>query len=139
MNEDAAALLAKLARVRITCRIALGLVWLYEGVVPKLLFPRAGQTELVRQSGLSFGAPEVTLQVMGIAQALVGIWLLSGIAERAAAAFATAWMCVLIILVASGKPDMLTDPFGALAKDMCLVACAYAVWALSPLNSAGHA
>ena len=130
MNDNAP------ARVRITCRVALALVWLYEGIVPKLLFPRAEQTELVRQSGLSFGAPELTLQAMGVAQTLVGLWLLSGIAERAAAAFATAWMSVLIVLVASGKPDMLTDPFGALAKDACLIACAYAVWVLSPGNAA---
>lgn len=118
-------------RVRIVSRTALGLVWLYEGTVPKLLFPRAEQTELVRHSGLSFGAPEITLQVMGIAQALVGLWLLSGIAERLSTALATAWMCVLIVLVARGIPGMLTDPFGALAKDLCLIACAYTVWALS--------
>ena len=119
-------------RVRIVSRTALGLVWVYEGVVPKLLFPRAEQTELVRNSGLSFGAPELTLQLMGVAQALVGVWLLSGIAERFAATFATAWMCVLIILVARGIPAMLTDPFGALAKDLCLIACAYTIWVLSP-------
>ena len=119
-------------RVRIVSRTALGLVWLYEGVVPKLLFPRPAQTELVRNSGLSFGAPDLTLQLMGVAQALVGVWLLSGIAERIAAAFATAWMCVLIVLVARGIPAMLTDPFGALAKDLCLIACAYTVWVLSP-------
>ena len=119
-------------RVRIVSRTALGLVWLYEGLVPKLVFPRPEQTELVRNSGLSFGAPDLTLQLMGVAQALVGLWLLSGIAERIAAAFATAWMCVLIIIVARGIPAMLTDPFGALAKDVCLIACAYTVWVLSP-------
>lgn len=119
-------------RVRIVSRTALGLVWVYEGIVPKLLFPRAEQTELVRNSGLSFGAPEFTLQIMGVAQALVGLWLLSGIAERISVALATAWMCVLIVLVARGIPAMLTDPFGALAKDLCLIACAYTVWVLSP-------
>jgi uncharacterized membrane protein YphA (DoxX/SURF4 family) len=119
-------------RVRIVSRTALGLVWLYEGIVPKLLFPRGEQTELVRNSGLSFGAPDLTLQIMGVAQALVGVWLLSGIAERVSVAFATAWMCVLIVLVARGIPAMLTDPFGALAKDLCLIACAYTVWVLAP-------
>ena len=119
-------------RVRLVSRTALGLVWLYEGIVPKLLFPRAEQTELVRNSSLSFGAPDLTLQIMGVAQALVGVWLLSGISERIAAAVATAWMCVLIVLVARGIPAMLTDPFGALAKDLCLIACAYTVWVLSP-------
>jgi uncharacterized membrane protein YphA (DoxX/SURF4 family) len=121
-----------LDRVRLVSRTALGLVWLYEGVVPKLLFPRPEQTELVRNSGLSFGAPELTLQVMGVAQALVGIWLLTGIKERAAVVVASVWMCLLIVLVARGNPLMLTDPFGALAKDFCLLACAYTVWALSP-------
>ncbi len=126
-------------RVRIVSRSALGLVWLYEGIIPKLLFPRPEQTELVRNSGLSFGAPVLMLQAMGIGQALVGVWLLSGIAERIAAAFATAWMCLLIVLVARGNSAMLTDPFGALAKDLCLIACAYTVWVLSPSNSASRA
>jgi uncharacterized membrane protein YphA (DoxX/SURF4 family) len=123
---------ALLDRVRVVSRTALSLVWLYEGIVPKLLFPRAEQTELVRESGLSFGSPDLTLQAMGVAQALVGLWLLSGIAARAAVAFAPAWMCVLIVLVARGNPAMLTDPFGALAKDLCLIACADTVWVLSP-------
>jgi uncharacterized membrane protein YphA (DoxX/SURF4 family) len=119
-------------RVRIVSRTALGLVWLYEGVVPKLLFPRPEQTEVVRNSGLSFGAPDLTLQLMGVAQALVGLWILSGIKARISVAFATIWMCGLIVLVACGIPAMLTDPFGALAKDLCLIACAYCVWQLSP-------
>ncbi|MBA2242652.1 MAG: hypothetical protein H0W04_07150 [Chthoniobacterales bacterium] len=56
-------------------------------------------------------------------------------AERLAAVFATAWMCVLIVLVAQGNPALLTDPFGALIKDVCLIACAYTVWVLSPEKS----
>lgn len=119
-------------RVRVVSRLALGLVWLYEGVVPKLFFVRADQIELVRNSGLSFGAPELILHAMGLSQALLGIWLLVGFAERAAAAITTAWMCVLIVLVARGNPAMLTDPYGALIKDGCLIACAYTVWVLSP-------
>ena len=122
----------RLQRVRLISRTALGLVWLYEGVVPKLLFLRSDQIDLVRSSGLSFDAPELTLHAMGVGQAAVGLWLLSGFAERAAAAFATAWMCVLIVLVAHGNSAMLIDPYGALVKDLCLVACACTIWILSP-------
>jgi hypothetical protein len=41
-------------------------------------------------------------------------------------------MWILIVLVAMANPAMLTDPYGALIKDLCLTACAYTVWSLSP-------
>lgn len=118
--------------VRISARIALGLVWLYEGLVPKILFVRADEIDLVQKSGLVWRSPEWTLLVLGLAQIAVGLWLLIGWAERAAVAFATLWMFVLIALVAGGNPGMLTDPYGALVKDFCLVACAITVWVLAP-------
>jgi uncharacterized membrane protein YphA (DoxX/SURF4 family) len=124
-------------RVKVICRLALAVVWIYEGIVPKLLFLRADQVDLVQRSGLSWNAPETTLQVLGIAQAIVGVWLLVGWAEKAAVLTATASMCVLIVLVARGNPSMLTDPYGALIKDACLIACGCAVWMLSPQREAG--
>ena len=119
-------------RVRIACRVALGIVWLYEGLVPKLLFIRPDQIELVQRSGLYLGTPERFLQWLGIAQVLFALWLLVGFAERLAVAIATIGMGILIVLVAMNNPGMLTDPYGALIKDACLIACAYAVWVLAP-------
>jgi DoxX-like family len=69
---------------------------------------------------------------MGIAQIAVGLWLLAGFAERVAVFIATAWMLILIALVAYGNPSMLADPYGALVKDVCLIACAVTVWTLAP-------
>ena len=121
-------------RVRIACRIALGLVWLYEGLVPKILFLREDQILLVMRSDLYFGTPESFLKLLGIAQVAFAIWLLAGYAERLAVAIATAGMVILIVLVAFNNPVMLTDPYGALIKDLCLIACAYAVWVLHPIG-----
>ena len=121
---------------RIVCRIALGLVWLYEGLVPKLLFIRGDEIDLVRRSGIVLGTPELTLQLLGLAQVVFAFWLLVGFAERLAVAIATVGMTALIVLVAAGNPGMLTDPYGALIKDLCLIACAYAVWTLQPLKRA---
>ena len=116
-------------------RVSLGLVWFYEGLVPKLLFVRPDQVELVRRSGLYFGTPEFFLQLLGAAQVLFAIWLLAGIRERLAVAIATLGMWILIVLVAMENPSMLTDPYGALIKDLCLTACAYTVWSLAPLTA----
>jgi peptidoglycan/LPS O-acetylase OafA/YrhL len=117
------------------CRLSLGAVWLYEGLVPKLLFVRPDEVELVRRSGIYFGTPELFLQLLGVAQAAFAIWLLIGWAERLAVALATLGMWILIVLVAMANPSMLTDPYGALIKDLCLTACAFTVWSLSPLTA----
>jgi uncharacterized membrane protein YphA (DoxX/SURF4 family) len=122
----------KLHIIKMVSRVALGIVWLYEGLVPKLLFLRGDEIELVQKSHLAWRTPEFTLQVMGVAQIAVGSWLIIGFAERAAVLMATLWMSVLILLVASGSPAMLADPYGALVKDFCLIACAITVWILAP-------
>jgi peptidoglycan/LPS O-acetylase OafA/YrhL len=122
----------KLRTIKVISRVALGLVWLYEGLVPKLLFLRADELGLVRKSGVFWRTPEWTLQVLGVAQIAFGLWLIIGRAERLAVATATIWMFVLILLVAGCNPSMLTDPYGALVKDLCLIACAITVWMLAP-------
>ena len=124
----------ELERIKTISRVALGLVWLYEGLVPKLLFLRADELDLVKRSGIFWRTPEWTLQVLGIAQIAFGIWLITAWAERFAVALATIWMVVLIVLVACANPAMLTDPYGALVKDFCLIACAITVWTLAPLT-----
>jgi len=125
----------KLVTVKIISRVALGFVWLYEGLVPKLLFLRADELDLVRRSGVFWRTPEWTLQVLGIAQIALGIWLVTGWAERLAVAAATTWMLVLIAFVAGGNRAMLTDPYGALVKDFCLIACAITVWMVAPITN----
>jgi hypothetical protein len=52
--------------------------------VPKILFLRADEIGLVRAYHLVWRTPEFTLQILGVAQMLVGLWLIIGIAERAA-------------------------------------------------------
>jgi hypothetical protein len=128
----------KLLTIKLISRMALGLVWFYEGLVPKILFLRADEIDLVQKSGLVWRSPEWTLLVLGIAQAAVGIWLIVGWAERVAILVATGWMFILILLVAGGNPGLLTDPYGALIKDFCLVACAITVWILAPIEAALH-
>ena len=126
---------ARLHIIKVISRTALGLVWLYEGLVPKILFVRADEIGVVQASQLLWRTPQLTLQILGIAQILVGLWLIIGFAERTAVFIATSWMLILIVLVASGNPSMLSDPYGALVKDLCLIACAITVWLLAPRPS----
>ena len=103
--------------------------------MPKILFLRADEVGLVQASNLVWRAPELTLRILGVTQMLVGLWLIIGFAERTAVFIATSWMLILIALVATGNPSMLIDPYGALVKDFCLIACAITVWMLAPRAS----
>jgi uncharacterized membrane protein YphA (DoxX/SURF4 family) len=127
----------QLCAIKLISRTALGLVWIYEGLVPKILFLRPDQIDLVQRSGVFWRTPTFTLQILGAAQIALGLFLLIGVAERLVVAIATLWMSALIVLVAAGNPAMLTDPYGALVKDFCLIACAITVWLLSPICSNG--
>jgi uncharacterized membrane protein YphA (DoxX/SURF4 family) len=125
----------RLITAKRVARVALGFVWIYEGLVPKVLFGalHPEQTDLVFRSGLYWSSPTATLFLMGLLQAALGVILVIGWRERGAVAAATGWMIVLIYLVAHGRPDLMTDPFGALAKDACLIACAAVVWILAEI------
>lgn len=48
--------------------IILSIVWLYQGIVPKLLFTDTGELEILRQSGLFTGFEETVLMAVGIAE-----------------------------------------------------------------------
>jgi hypothetical protein len=56
----------RLRIIKIISRIALGLVWFYEGLVPKILFLRADEIGLVQSSHLVWRTPELTLQILGV-------------------------------------------------------------------------
>src|SRR5437763_16205878 len=96
----------RLRTIKIISRIALGLVWFYEGLVPKILFLRADESGLVQRSHLVWRTPELTLQILGVAQTLAGLWLIIGLEERTGVFVATAWMLLVLALVASGNPSM---------------------------------
>src|SRR5438105_2944282 len=116
--------------IKIISRIALGLVWFYEGLVPKVLFLRADEIGPVQSAHLVWRTPELTLRILGVAQILVGLWLIIGFAERTAVFIATSWM--LIDCAGDvGKSVAAQRSLGALVKDLCLIAGAITVWLLA--------
>ncbi len=56
--------------------LILGLVWLYQGLVPKLLYPNTGELTVLRQSGAVPGHEETVLLGVGIGELLFGFVLL---------------------------------------------------------------
>ncbi|MEO0415142.1 MAG: DoxX-like family protein [Verrucomicrobiota bacterium] len=118
-----------LYQFKVVCRWALGLVWVWEGLVPKILMPTAMQTQVVEKSGLYWPDPDNWLKILGVGMIAMGIILCIGWLERWAVLAATLAMTVLIFLVAGNNfYHSVGDMHGGLAKDLCLYACAWVVW-----------
>jgi uncharacterized membrane protein YphA (DoxX/SURF4 family) len=117
---------------RLAARTALGLVWIHEGLVPKILAVSPAELALVARTGLAWGSPARTLAAVGVAEILAGLWLLSGRAERGAVTVTTLLMLALTGLVIADDPAALANPLGGIAKNLCLLACAAVVWMLAP-------
>lgn len=122
-----------LYHLKISCRCSLGIVWIWEGLVPKILAPTELQRRLVVGSGLFWPDPDTFLIILGSAMIVAGAILCFGWLERWAVLTATGAMGALILLVVGNNPSSLSDLHGGIAKDICLIACALVVWKLAPI------
>lgn len=53
-------------------RAAIAFIWLYHGLIPKLIFSHATELELI-QKGPIIGSPEMTLMLAGIIEVIAGV------------------------------------------------------------------
>jgi uncharacterized membrane protein YphA (DoxX/SURF4 family) len=116
---------------KVVARTALALVWIYEGLVPKLLFTTQAEIELVARSHLYWPTPRATLFALAVGEILGGIWLLTGRGERAASVISLALLVGIGTLCAVLEPGLLHHPFGGISKNLGLIACALVVLLLS--------
>jgi hypothetical protein len=56
--------------------LTLGIIWIYQGLIPKILFTDTGEIEILRQSGLFVGHEENVLTIVGIAEIVFGVALI---------------------------------------------------------------
>jgi len=122
-------------RMKLVARSALGLIWLYLGLFPKLLWRVPEEIRVVERTGLYVVSPPWTIAAVGMLEVVCGLWLLTGWRERAAVAFATTFMMAMMIPVVLVEPSLLLGPFGGLVKNLALAACAWIVWVLAERRS----
>jgi hypothetical protein len=111
-------------------RCGMALVWVTEGVFPKVLFQQPMEVAVVANSGLVPMRPDVFLALLGVAQALSGVlalvlrgrwlaWLLG------AHLFA---LVVLPALVSWQDPLLWVHPFGPMTKNLPIIAGTWVVF-----------
>lgn len=118
--------------VKLIARLSLGFIWIYQGLVPKLLGASPLEHEIVERSGLYLRTPELTMGLIGIFEIALGLWLVSGCRERWASLVTSVFLIVLSILVLFVEPSLLIGPFGGIVKNVALFVLAWIVWRPTP-------
>jgi hypothetical protein len=103
-------------------RAGVGLIWLTEGLLPKILFQQTEELRLVDEMGLTFVDPGEFLFWLGLAQALSGLLVLTlhGRLLRCVLACQLIALVALPILVSWHHPEYWAHPFGGLTKSLAI-------------------
>lgn len=101
-------------------RFGVGIIWVTEGLLPKILFQQQWERDVVARSGLVPIDPGVFLMFMGAAQVASGLVVLAGEGRlsRFVLACQAAALVVLPLLVAAQDPGLWFHPFGPLTKNV---------------------
>jgi len=127
------------AIVYTTARLGVAVVWLYEGIVPKLIFRHADELALLHAAGLSRPSAERVCLGMGLIEAAIGLVLLIAWRSVWPLWFTLAAMPVALLAVAAASPGFLTGPFNPIALNVSVFAlAAIALQAARELPSASH-
>lgn len=102
-------------------------LWCYEGLVPKLLFPEAGELDLLRQSGLAGEQEGVVLTLLGIAE--IGVGLLTLLFHKSRLWYRLQIILLAILMLGAWitDPQLMKAPFNPLTLSgsmmgVCLMA-----------------
>lgn len=107
-------------RVTWLLRGGMALIWLTEGIVPKLLFQQPLELAVVEGSGLVPFSPSLFLGLLGVAQAVSGVLAvtLRGRLLQALLVAQAAALVVLPALVSWQDPTLWVHPFGPMTKNI---------------------
>ncbi|PJN55866.1 hypothetical protein PAEVO_25880 [Paenibacillus sp. GM2FR] len=117
--------------------LMLVILWCYEGLVPKLLFPEAGELDLLRQSGLAGGQEGLVLTLLGITEMGVGLLTLLFHKSRLWYRLQIILLSVLMLGAWVTAPQLMKAPFNPLTLSGSMMGlCFMALLSAADLPSA---
>ena len=110
--------------VHALARGTLAAIWLYQGLVPKLLVPDSGELAILRASGLFAGAEPVVLVLVGLAEIAVGLLLLLAWRARALLWLIIGLLALLLVGALVSAPALVVAPFNPATLTAAMMALA---------------
>ncbi len=118
---------------RLALRLGLGFIWIYEGLVPKLLVPLTDfEKDVVAASGLiPNGLTDPFLHILGVLEILLGVFVVSGRWQRPICVVQAVIIAAFTVVITFTAPSILKHPFGLLSKNIPILAGIVALWLLA--------
>jgi hypothetical protein len=110
--------------VHAAARIGTALIWIYQGLVPKLLRPAAGEIEILRRSGLFPGREATVLSLLGFGEIAFGFLFLILWRRRSLFAVNAVLLAALLVSALPAGGSLFSAPFNPFTLTI-------AMWALS--------
>jgi hypothetical protein len=125
--------------IQMMARLSLSFIWIYQGLVPKLLFKDTGELEIVRGSGLFTGYEALVLSGLGLAEIVFGVLFL--LLWRQASLFI--WTMILLVILTVGalisQPGIFVAPFNPITLNVAMIGLSLmGLWSARDLPSAAN-
>lgn len=101
-------------------RVTLAFIWLYQGIVPKLLFRNGGELQILRDSGFVHGMEGNLLSLIGIGEIVFGILLLACWRSKGLLVFNIVLLLLLTLGVTFSQPRLFIDPFNPVTLNVAM-------------------
>lgn len=101
--------------------IALGIVWIYQGLVPKILFTDTGEMEFLNKSGLFQSNEKTVLFMFGIAEIVFGLIILF-IQKKSVHIINMIALLLLAIAALISNATVFTFPFNPFSLSVSMIA-----------------
>jgi uncharacterized membrane protein YphA (DoxX/SURF4 family) len=108
----------------LVARLSLAAVWIYQGLVPKLIFRQPGELAMLRAGGLSDSLARNVCVGMGIVEVAIGLLLIVAWRSRFPVWLTLFAMPLALIAVAIRSPNVLAAPFNAVSLNLSVFALA---------------
>jgi uncharacterized membrane protein YphA (DoxX/SURF4 family) len=126
----------RLRQIALMARLALALVFLWHGLVPKLLWLSADEVAMIQAHGLpahglpahGLPAPELVAGLAGAAEVLLALLLVLLRRRRWPLLLAGALLAVLLVDVALFSPHLLLQAFNPLSTNLAALALCWVAW-----------
>jgi uncharacterized membrane protein YphA (DoxX/SURF4 family) len=114
--------------VHLSARMALGIVFLYQGLVPKLIYHHATEIAMLTDAGLRPAIAGRLLTAIGLAEVVLGLVALLAWRARWPLAMIAVFMPVALIAVAVTSASTLIAAFNPVALNVAVAAVAVIGW-----------
>lgn len=114
------------AAIHMISRLALAFVWVYQGIVPKLLFPGTGELDTLNRAHLPWLTAAAWVGVVGWSEIIYGLLFLVLWRARGLLTLQIAVLALLTVGALLNSPRLFIEPFNLVTLNVALIGLAAA-------------